>query len=123
MRANRIGENFTFHEELGYWMWDAAERQVMRCFTIPRGVTILAGGTAEANAASFDLVAEVGSETYGIASNIFLDREFKTVRYDLNITVHDQNRFSYAQTSHLKIKNQAAIFHHTDKNTLTRVVR
>ncbi len=71
--AWRLGAEDPFHEELGYWLWDADARQVLRCFMIPRGVTVIAGGTAEPDAKSFQLAAEVGSDTYGICSNRFLD--------------------------------------------------
>ncbi|HSF11300.1 MAG TPA: heme-binding beta-barrel domain-containing protein [Nitrospirales bacterium] len=27
-----------FHEEAGYWLWDAVRQQVMQCFMVPRGV-------------------------------------------------------------------------------------
>ena len=119
--AWRIGETAPFHEELGYWLWDAKEKQVLRCFMVPRGVTVIAGGTVEPNAKSFQLTATVGSETYGICSNRFLDKEFKTVRYELKITVHDEKSFSYEEDSQLKIKGQTEIFHHIDKNTLKKV--
>lgn len=39
-----------FHEEVGYWLWDAERKQVMRCFMVPRGVAVNAGGTAETEA-------------------------------------------------------------------------
>jgi hypothetical protein len=81
--AWRIGEDTPFHEETGYWLWDPAERQVLRCFIVPRGVAVIAGGTVDPSARSFELKAEVGSDTYGICSNRFLAREFKTVRYEL----------------------------------------
>lgn len=74
----------------------------------------------EANAKSFELVADVGSETYGICSNKFLDEEFKTVRYELKVTIHDDKSFSYEEDTQLKIKGQADLFHHIDKNTLKR---
>lgn len=115
------GREEAFHEELGYWLWDAEEKQVFRCFMVPRGVTILAGGTVEPSAESFDLVADAGSDTYGICSNPFLDREFKTVRYELNVTIHDHETFSYDEDVQLKIKGQSEIFHHRDRNTLKRV--
>jgi hypothetical protein len=106
---------------LGYWLWDAQAKQVMRCFIVPRGVSIIAGGTVEPNAKSFELAADVGSETYGICSNQFLDKEFKTVRYELRVTVHDDQSFSYEEDTQLQIKGQKELFHHTDKNTLKRV--
>ncbi|GJL78054.1 MAG: hypothetical protein NPINA01_10430 [Nitrospinaceae bacterium] len=114
----RLDNNQPFHEELGYWLWDSRAKQVLRCFIVPRGISVIAGGTAEPDAGSFDLVAEAGSETYGICSNKYLDEERKTVRYELNITIHDTRSFSYYQDSLLKIKGQSDLFHHTDKNTL-----
>jgi len=43
------------------------------------------------------------------------------VRYRLKITLHDATRFSYEQHTDLQIKGQPALFHHIEKNTLTRV--
>ncbi len=119
--AWRLGKDKPFHEELGYWLWDPAEKQVLRCFIVPRGVAVIAGGTVEPDAREFKLAADAGSETYGICSSQFLDREFKTIRYDLKVTVHDENSFSYEEDTQLQIKGQSEPFHHTDKNTLKRV--
>jgi hypothetical protein len=118
--AWRLGEENPFHEELGYWLWDANEKQVLRCFMVPRGVTVIAGGTVEPDAKSFQLSADVGSETYGICSNKFLDKEFKTVRYELQVTLHEDGSLSYEEDTQLKIKGQPNLFHHIDKNTLRR---
>jgi hypothetical protein len=119
--AWRIGGDEPFHEEVGYWLWDAERKQVLRCFLVPRGVSVIAGGTAEADARSFELAADVGSQTYGICSNRFLDQEFRTVRYELRVTLHGENRWSYEEDTQLQIKGRFEIFHHTDDNTLTRV--
>ncbi len=116
-----LGQENPFHEETGYWLWDPAENQVLRCFIVPRGVSVIAGGTVEPNAREFQLAADAGSEIYGICSNQFLDREFKTVRYELKVTVHDENSFSYKEDTQLKIKDQDKLFHHTDENTLKRI--
>ncbi len=116
-----LGASDPFHEELGYWLWDAQAKQVLRCFTVPRGVSVIAGGTVEPDAKSFELVADAGSETYGICSNQFLDKEFKTVRYELKVTLHDDHSFSYEEDTQLQIKGQSDLFHHTDKNTLRRL--
>ncbi len=118
--AWRIGEPNPFHEEVGYWMWDKANKQIMRCFIVPRGVTVLAGGTADELATEFELAAEVGSETYGICSNKFLDTEFKTVRYEMKLTFNEDGSFTYDEDTVLKIKGQDELFHHTDSNTMRR---
>ena len=119
--AWRLGEPDPFHEESGYWMWDSKERQVMRCFIVPRGITVLAGGTVDAAAKKLVLAAEVGSPTYGICSNPFLDREFRTIRYDLTVNVLSEDSFSYEEDTVMLMKGRADLFHHKDGNTLTRV--
>jgi hypothetical protein len=119
--AWRQGEADAFHEETGYWLWDAQARQVMRCFIVPRGVTVLAGGTVEPGAREFQLAAELGSRTYGICSNLFLDREFRTVRYELKITLHENGEFSYEEDTQLEMPGKPGVFHHTDQNRLRRV--
>jgi len=118
--AWRIGESDPFHEELGYWLWDASDKQVLRCFMVPRGVTIIAGGTVEPGATAFELAADVGSETYGICSNRFLDRAFKTVRYELSFELRDASTLHYREDTVLRIAGMDELFHHTDENTLTK---
>src|SRR6185436_7743542 len=54
-KAWRIGEENAFHEELGYWSWEPATKQIMRCFLIPRGIALIAGGESEAYAREFRL--------------------------------------------------------------------
>jgi len=119
--AWRIGEDDSFHEEVGYWLWDAGNKQVMKCFIVPRGTTTIAGGTVEPDARSFELIADLGSETYGICTNKFLADEFKLVRFELRVEIHDENSFSYDEDTVLQIKGQDELFHHRDKNTLQRV--
>ncbi len=56
-----------FHEELGYWLWDAQAKQVLRCFMVRRGVTVIAGGTAEPDARAFRLTGKP-STLIGVAA-------------------------------------------------------
>ena len=121
MTAWRLGEADAFHEERGYWLWDGGNKQVLRCFMVPRGVLINAGGDAKADSTSFHLAAEVGSETYGILSNRYLDASYKTMRYELDVSIHDDGSFSYQEDTQLWIPVNDAIFHHTDQNRLTKV--
>ena len=119
--AWRLGQPDPFHEELGYWLWDAKTSQVMRCFMVPRGVTVIAGGKVKADARSYKIAAKLGSPTYGICSNEFLHKEFRTVKYELKIIHHDATSFSYDENTQLKIKGTAKIFNHRDKNTLHKI--
>ncbi len=115
-----LGVQDAFHEEVGYWLWDPNAQLVMRCFIVPRGVVVNAGGPAGPHAKAFELTAVVGSETFGVLSNPFLDANFKTVRYELIVTIHDDGSFSYREDTQLKIGGREAIFHHTDENTLVK---
>jgi hypothetical protein len=118
--AWRLSEDSPFHRQLGYWMWDPSARQVMHSFMIPRGVTVLAGGSAEPNATVLELSATLGSPTFGICSNPFLDREFKTVRYEAKITFHNAKSFTYEEDTQLQMNGQDSLFHHFDKNRLEK---
>lgn len=119
--AWRLGADAPFHEEVGYWLWDAANQQVTRCFIVPRGVSVIAGGTVAADATQFSLTAELGSATYGICSNPFLDAEFKTIRYELAVTTHGPDAFGYEEVTHLALKGRSDVFRHTDGNSMHRV--
>ena len=120
-RAWRLGEENSFHEELGYWSWEAATGEVLRCFIIPRGIALIAGGLAQATAREFRLEARHGSTTFGICSNPFLGREFKMVSYEVTVRILGQNSFSYEQDTVMQLPGQKELFHHRDSNTLRRV--
>ncbi len=120
-RASRLGEVNTFHEELGYWSWEPSTQEVMRCFLIPRGIALIAGGKAAKDAQEFHLEATSGSCTFGICVNPFLDREFKIVSYELNLRIHNHDSFSYDQDTVIQMPGRKDVFHHRDKNTLKRI--
>jgi hypothetical protein len=119
--AWREGADDPFHEEVGYWMWDADSKVLLRSFMPPRGMAILAGGRAEADARAFSLEAKAGSETFGICSSPFLHAEFKTLRYTLDLKFLDDDAFTYDEHTWLKMKGREALFDHQDENTLRRV--
>ena len=118
--AWREGEETPFHTEVGYWMWDATNKQVMRCFTFPLAVTLIAGATVEPDATSFRLEAVLGSNTYGILSSRYLDEVARTTRFEVTITVSGDT-FSYDETIVVEHQKSQTIIMHTDRNTLKRV--
>ncbi len=87
----------------------------------PRGQVLLAGGAAEADAREFEVTAAVGSEVYGILSNPFLDHAFRTLSYRMHVTVNDDGTWSYEEEGVLQIPGRDVPFHHTDRNTLTKI--
>lgn len=121
MQAWRIGESDPFHDEVGYWLWDSKAKQVFKCLTIPRAMAVVAGGSAEPDSKRFKVAARLGERDLGICSNPFLDREFKTVNFELDMTFNDDGSFTYDQLTAIQIKGQEKLFEHRDKNTLKRV--
>jgi hypothetical protein len=119
MAAWRGEEENPFHTEVGYWLWDGTNGQVMRCFMVPRGSTVLAGGTAKANDTTFTMEANVGDVTYGILSNKYLDEKARTTRYECSVTV-SADTFSYDETTTYE-HAIGGVIAHTDRNTLRRV--
>ncbi len=119
--AWRLREREPFHLQHGYWLWDPAAKQVMHSFMIPRGLTVLAGGAAEPDARILRVSAVNGSPTFGICSNPFLDREFKTIRYEATLSFNSPSFLSYEEDTQIQIKGQDAVFHHVDKNSLEKL--
>jgi hypothetical protein len=117
----RGSEENPFHTEVGYWLWDAATGEVLRGFVVPRGITVLAGGTAAADAGSFELHASQGHELYTIGENAYLARRASTRSYDVTITLNDDDTWSYDETTVLRMTEFDEPFLHTDRNTLRRL--
>ena len=115
----RNDEENPFHTEVGYWLWDAATGEIMRGFVVPRGITVLAGGVADADATSFTLSAKAGDPQYSIGENKYLAQNASTLSYDVTISI-DGDSWSYDETTMLRMKEFPEPFAHTDHNTLNR---
>ena len=121
MAAWRGTEENPFHTEVGYWLWDATDSQVMRCFLIPRGSALIAGTTTTDDATTFTMRSELGSQTYGILSNNFLAEQAKTVSFAVTIDVSQDDVFSYEEVSLIEHGKLPEHLSHTDRNTLHRI--
>jgi hypothetical protein len=117
----RAGEANTFHDQVGYWLWDAAAGLVYQSLAIPRVQVALAMGRASPGDRTFTLRAERGATTAGICSGPFLEQAFRTLEYTITIRVHADGTFAYEQDTLLQITGRDQLFHHTDRNTLRRV--
>ena len=120
MAAWRAGEENPFHTEVGYWLWDAAGGEVMRCFTVPRGSTLIAGGSAKPDDTSFFLEATVGSEVYGILSNKYLAEKARTKKFTCTVTVEGPDAWGYDEETTYDHAIGGTVAH-TDVNRLRRV--
>ncbi|HLN17171.1 MAG TPA: heme-binding beta-barrel domain-containing protein [Acidimicrobiales bacterium] len=115
------GEAETFHDQVGYWLWEPAAGAVTFTLGIPRAQVLLASGPATPDATDFELTAELGSEVYGILSNPFLYESFRTLSYRIHVTIKDDGTWSYEEEGVLQLPDRDEPFSHIDRNTLTRV--
>lgn len=114
------GEVETFHEQVGYWLWEPAAHRVLHTLAIPRGQVLLAAGTAEPDATQFEVAAKVGSEVFGILSNPFLYSAFRTVAFTLRVTLNKDGTWSYEEHTQLQMPDREGLVDHVDRNTLER---
>ncbi len=111
----------TYHDQVGYWLWEPATEALIHTLTIPRGQAALATGKAARTATSFEVVARRGSTENGICSGCFLEQAFTTTEFRLKVTINRDGSWSYFEDTILIVKGQTEPFHHTDANTLTKI--
>ncbi len=111
----------TFHDQVGYWLWEPATHSILLTLSIPRGQVAMVVGQAAPDAQSFTLEAVRGSLTHGIVSNPFLEQAFRTDRCTVKIDFHANGTWSYEQETLLVIPGQAEPFRHTDRNRLRKI--
>ena len=116
----RPPEANTFHDQVGYWLWEPATGLIMQTLAIPRGQVALASGRATPDATSFRLSATRGQTNYGVCSTDFLERAFRTDSYEIEVTLLPDGRWKYFEVTMLMVEGQGA-FRHEDSNTLTKV--
>ncbi len=121
VHVNKLDEVLTFHDQVGYWLWEPATKTIVQTLAIPRGQVAMATGTAEPDARRFTVKATLGSPTAGITSAPFLHEYFRTLEYAITVTMNDDGTLTYEQDTVLQIAGRPEPFHHTDKNTLRRV--
>jgi hypothetical protein len=111
----------TFHDQVGYWLWEPATGTITQTLAIPRAQVAMYTGRAAADAKSFRVEAVRGSLTNGIISGPFLEHAFRTESCTMAVTINADGTWSYEQDTVLIIPGQAQPFHHTDRNTLRKI--
>jgi hypothetical protein len=111
----------TYHDQVGYWLWEPATGCIIHTLTIPRGQVAMAAGTAAADATSFELTATQGLDTWGICSAPYLHHAFRTTSFQIRVTINADGSWGYDEDTVLQILGQAEAFHHTDRNTLHKI--
>jgi hypothetical protein len=121
VHINTAEEAITFHDQVGYWLWEPATGLVLQTLTIPRGQIAIASGHSSPEATNLVLTAKRGETEYGICSTAFLEYAFRTDSYRLEVTFNDDGGWSYLSDVVLTVLGRAEPFHHRDHNTLRKV--
>lgn len=123
IHINSPEELTTFHDQVGYWLWEPATGLIMQTIAIPRGQVVLAGGKASPDGKTITVEAKRGDTRFGICSTTFLEAAFRTDYYRIDITFHDDDCWSYVTRTDLALKGKTPPFDHRDTNTLRRVAQ
>ncbi|MDF7776364.1 heme-binding beta-barrel domain-containing protein [Sphingomonas sp. AOB5] len=121
VHVNTPEEDITFHDQVGYWLWEPATGLILQTVSIPRGQVAIAAGHAEADAKQLVLTATRGQTEYGICSTTFLELAFRTDSYQITVDFHDDGTWSYVSDTSLMVRGRDELFLHRDRNTLTKI--
>lgn len=120
--VQRKSDGEVFHDETGYWMWDAPNQTVMHSLTIPRAVCVLAGGvySGETDADGrvvLEVAAMLDDKDWSIVQSPFMRDNARTTEFRHRIAVGN-GTLTYAETTIVDIYGK--MFEHTDGNSLVR---
>ena len=121
VHINTPEEDIAFHDQVGYWLYEAATGLILQTLAIPRGQIAIAAGHAVPDAKRLVVRAERGQTEYGICSTTFLELAFRTDSYQLTVDFHDDGSWSYVSDTTLMVKGQSEPFLHRDRNRLVKV--
>lgn len=121
VHINTREEDITFHDQVGYWLYEAATGLILQTLAIPRGQIAIAAGHAKPGDKKLTVRAERGQTEYGICSTTFLDLAFRTDSYELAVEFHDDGSWSYVSDTMLMVKGRTEPFLHRDHNRLVKV--
>jgi hypothetical protein len=114
-------EDATFHDQVGYWLWEPATGLVLQTLAIPRGQIAMSAGHAAPDATKLVLTSMRGKTDYGICSTTFLEQAFRTDSHRVEIIFNPDGSWSYLQETMLMVRGRAEPFRHTDENTMVKV--
>lgn len=120
--VSRKATGTVFHDQVGYWMWDAERSTIIQSITIPRAVCVLAGGIFSgpqhpAEDLVLEVAAKLGDSNWGIIQSAFMRDRASTREFRHTLTVRE-DRLSYRETTVIDIYGRR--FDHTDENELGR---
>lgn len=116
----RLSDNKMIHNESGYYSWDESNQQIIKSFSIPRGVAVVAGGTVskQNEADCIEVNASINNVEWSIVQSPFMQEKALTQDYHFAMQFSDK-QMNYSQTMQLEIFGKS--FTHRDENQLVKV--
>jgi len=113
--VSRKSDGKVFHDQSGYWHWDAASERVYHTLAITRGVVLVAEGTTwlEGQERHFLLRTQDGS----IGQSAFMQQQARTTGFSMQLHLSG-DLLSYCETTTVVIYGRTV--EHTDRNQLRR---
>ena len=121
LHVNTREEDISFHDQVGYWLYEPATGLILQTLAIPRGQIAIAAGHAAPDATKLVLKATRGQTEYGICSTTFLDLAFTTESYEISVEFHKDGTWSYVIDTTLLVKGRDEPFLHRDRNHLSKI--
>ncbi len=120
--VQRKSDDEVFHDETGYWMWDESAGTIMHSLTIPRAVSVIAGGSHNGDqnnggSVVLEVSANINDKDWQIIQSPFMRDNARTTEFRHRITVGN-DKLSYSETTIVEIYGKT--FEHTDDNELRR---
>ena len=117
-KVQRIDDDKVIHHETGYWMWNQDSNEVMHSLVIPRGISVLAGGTVnEIDCIKLNVQASIENKDWKLIQSPFMNAKAKLTSYSQQIVLTETSLY-YTQTMMVDIYGKKV--EHTDHNTLLR---
>ncbi len=116
----RSANDELFHEQVGYWTWEAATGSISNTFVIPRRVAVVAGGKVvaeDSDGLTIKVDATDGDQDWGINQSPFMRDKARSRAFSQTLTLKNDT-LSYEQTTVLDIYGRG--FDHIDNSVLTR---
>src|SRR5437660_12584173 len=95
IRLNTPEEDITFHDQVGYWLWEPATGLILQSVTIPRGEVLLASGHAKPDDKRISVTVKRGVTSYGIYSMEVVADALGHERYRCDFTFNDDGTWIY----------------------------
>lgn len=115
--VRRKSNDEVFHNETGYWSWDAERKLLARTLSIPRIVALVAGTHIEADASEWEVRAALDDPDWGIVQAPFMRDNARTLEFRHHMKI-DGDTLIYDETTIVDIYGER--FEHTDGNQLHR---